>query len=102
MQKGFPLILIVLAVALGGYFLYQQQTKSTSASIQTTTQSPEDVVKTFYNTWLNCEYEFNKYALKTNNVPKDLRDQREKCIKDVINKSIINPQLETLGSKRWC
>jgi len=39
MQKGFPLILIVL-ISAGGYFLYQQQTKSTIVTPldQTTTQ----------------------------------------------------------------
>ena len=40
MQKGFPLILIALLVAIGGYFLYQQQTKFTPVTppVQTATQ----------------------------------------------------------------
>lgn len=41
MQKGFTLILIALVVAVGGYFLYQQQTKSTSVT-QLSQESIED------------------------------------------------------------
>ncbi len=52
MQKVFPLILIALAVATGGYFLYQQQTNSTPATSldQTVTQDETANWKTYTNT----------------------------------------------------
>lgn len=58
MQKGFPLILVTLVVILGGYFLYQQQTKSTQAIPldQTTTQpSPTANETANWKTYTNTE-----------------------------------------------
>ncbi len=59
MQKGFPLILIALIViAVGGYLLYQQQTKSTSVTppAQTATQpSPASNETTNWKTYTNTE-----------------------------------------------
>lgn len=98
-------ILIIVGVAGGAYYLGRQKNNPQPASpkiTQTSSFKPEDVVKTFYNTWLNCEKEFDKYALKMDKVPPEISQQREECIKKAINDYTIVRKEHPTDNSMWC
>ncbi len=116
MQKGNTLIflligiLILAGVAGGAYYFGKSQSpkpqntavSSLPTSSVTPSISPDEVVKTFYNTWLNCEKEFDKYALKGGPISQDASTQREECVKKAMADYTVIQKEHPTDNKMWC
>ncbi len=113
MQKGNSLILlligilILVGVAGGAFYLGKRTSKSpvnniTSNSSVNASTAPEMIVSNFYNSWLDCEKDFDQYSLKMDRVPEDISQRREECIKKLrADYTIIQTENPT-GSSMWC
>lgn len=101
------IVVVVLVVGAGAYYLGTQKSGVTppvqspplSSSI---TLSPEEVVKTFYSTWIDCEGEYREYSLKIDKVPEEIFQKKEQCIrKDFDNYTVIQKE-QLHDNSEWC
>ncbi len=115
MQKGQVLIflligILVITVAGGAYYFGKLQSQrpqdiATPPPLPSSIEpsiNPEEVVKTFYSTWLNCEKEFDKYALKNGPIPQEVSKQREDCIKKAMADYTVIQKEHPTDNKMWC
>lgn len=95
-------ILIVAGVVGGVYSFRKSQVTNLKLEDTPATTSPEKVVETFYNTWLNCEKEFDRYSLKMDRVPQEIIQQRENCIKSALKDHTIVQKEYPMDNSMWC
>lgn len=109
-QKGNTVIflligVLILVVAAGGAYYFGKSQKSQNPTLTSKEESavaPEEVVKTFYNTWLGCEKEFTKYTLQMGPVPQEASQQREDCIKKLMTDYTVIQTEHPGDSTMWC
>lgn len=111
-KAGFAPILIVLLIAvlgIGGYFWfnysnnqtktvpYIQTTQAPQSMQNNTPNTPEEVVKSYYNIILNCEHTFDNAVMNNRDQSDQAGKIRNECLKSADNKYTLNKSNVSIG-----